>query len=252
MALTAVTGEGFAMFRLTAACCTCLLASGCFSSPAVYPGHWRGQQVLNDGDCPVIDGSYLNAGETYRSADGDEHAIAEARSLAHLLNGGTGVESLALWNKLGDSHADPARDPAVTVDLVVLADRLRVTATHADGGSRSLALPLSDDCHDGLYALASDWDTDLELIAPVAPEFSRKSTSLGRADDGSLLVYEKKTAVQWYLLTPAFGYSEAAWIRFSPAPPPAARPNSAASPTPSRADCSRSRRTSCPERGAPR
>ena len=206
------------MFRITTACFAGCLVSGCFSTPAIYPEHWAKPQISGERTCPSIEGVYANAGESYSSDGISVHFLTEARSLVHILNGGTGVDSLALWNKLGDSFSDPARDPNETVRLSVADGNLYVTAARADGSSRSMEMPVNANCRDGLFVLASDWDTDIELISPVAPEFSRKSIALGRAGDGSLLLRESKTAAQWYLLTPAFVYSEAAWIRFEEAP----------------------------------
>ena len=97
-----------------------------------------------------------------------------------------------------------------------------MTATHADGSSRSIELPVGPECREGLRAVASDWDADFWLIAPVAPEFSRTSVAIGRAGDGALLVRESRTAAQWYLFMPVFGYSEADWIRFEEIPEPTA------------------------------
>jgi hypothetical protein len=194
------------------------LGSGCFSTPAIYPEHWAEPVTVDGRACPSIDGLYANSGESRWTHDSDGQEIYGARSLAHILNGGTGVDSLALWNKLGDSFENAHRDPNVSIRLSVGDGRLQATATHADGSSRSMEMPVRPDCRDGLIALEGDWDTDLWLIAPVAPEFSRKSIELGRATDGALLVRESKTAVQWYLITPAFGYREADWIRFAELP----------------------------------
>lgn len=206
------------MFRFLTACCAACLASGCFTSPAIYPENWAAKQASHGKDCPSVDGVFANTGDS-RLEDGfNGFPVAEARSLAHILNGGTGVVSLALWNKLGDTFSDPERDPNSTVRLAFTDGRLHVTAAHPDGSSRSMVLPVQSGCRDGLLALQGDWDSDFELIGPPAPEFSRKSVALGRAGDGSLLLLESKTAVQWFLLTPAFGYSEAVWIRFEELP----------------------------------
>ena len=196
----------------------CCLASGCFSTPAIYPEHWAEPVSLEDRACPNIDGIYANSGKSRWTYGIDGQETYGARSLAHILNGGTGVNSLALWNKLGDSFENANRDPNVSIRLAVGEGRLQVTATHADGSSRSMDLPVQPDCRDGLLALEGDWDTDLWLIAPVAPEFSRKSIAFGRATDGALLVREGKTAVLWFLITPAFAYREADWIRFAELP----------------------------------
>jgi len=202
------------MLRVITVGFACCLASGCFSTPAIYPEHWAEPVSLEDRACPSIDGIYANSGESRWTHGAAGQEIYGARSLAHILNGGTGVGSLALWNKLGDSFENGNRDPNVSVRLSVGDGRLQVTGTHADGSSRSIELPVRPDCPDGLLTLEADWDTDLWLIAPVAPEFSRKSIAFGRATDGALLVHESKTAVQWFLLTPSFGYREADWIRF--------------------------------------
>ena len=34
------------MFRFLTVCCAVCLASGCFTSPAIYPEDWAGQQVF--------------------------------------------------------------------------------------------------------------------------------------------------------------------------------------------------------------
>ena len=202
------------MLRVITVGFVCCLASGCFSTPAIYPEHWADPVSTEGRDCPSIDGLYTNAGEIWWTHANAGQELYGARSLAHILNGGTGVDSLTLWNKLGDSFANANSDPNVAVRLSVGDGVLRVTAMHADGSNRSMDLPLQPDCSDGLLALEGDWDTDLWLIAPVAPEFSRKSIAFGRATDGALLVREGKTAVQWFLLLPSFGYREAEWIRF--------------------------------------
>jgi hypothetical protein len=196
------------MLRITAACFAACLAAGCFSHPAIYPDNWAQPEVSGGSTCPSIEGRYANAGQS----------VFGARSLTHILNGGTGIPSLALWNKLGDSSEDPARDLNETVSLSLIGGELTATATRADGSNRSMTLPTASSCRDGLLQLEGDWDADFELIGPPAPEFSRKSIAVGRASDGSLLVRESKTATQWFLLTPAFGYTEATWIRFEEAP----------------------------------
>ena len=206
------------MLRVITVCFACCLASGCFSTPAIYPEHWAEPVSLEDRACPSIDGIYANSGETWWTHANAGQELYGARSLAHILNGGTGVDSLALWNKLGDSFANANSDPNVAVRLSVGGGRLQVTATHADGTSRSMELPVRPDCREGLLALEGDWDSDFWLIGPVAPEFSRKSIAFGRATDGALLLLESKSAVQWFLLTPSFGYREADWIRFKEVP----------------------------------
>jgi hypothetical protein len=206
------------MLRVITVGFACCLASGCFSRPAIYPEHWAEPVSVDDRACPRIDGHYANSGESQRSDGIVGHEFTEHHSLAHILNGGTGVELLALWNQLGNSFANPDRDPNVAVRLSVEDGVLQVTAMHADGSNRSMDLPLRPDCRDGLLALEGDWDSDFWLIGPVAPEFSRKSIAFGRATDGALLVLESKSAVQWFLLTPSFGYREADWIRFEELP----------------------------------
>ena len=193
------------------------LLSGCFSHEAIYPVEWGAPESVDGGGCPRLDGIYANAGQV-READAYDASVAEARSLAHILNGGNGVESLSLWNKLGPTSANPAQDPNVTVELKHVGERLQVIATHADGERRSLELELPPECHDGLFAFEADWDADTETIAPVAPEFSLNSLALGRADDGSLLLHARKTASLFFFFVPAFGYTETAWLRFPPAP----------------------------------
>ena len=209
------------MFRFLIAMSVCCLATGCFSHPAIYPDHWAEAESSEDGSCPLIDGIYLNRGESAGSTRSPAWGGIASRSLAHILNGGAGVDTLPLWNKLGTTDSDPDTDPNVTVRLSLAEGRLQVTGIHADGASRSIELRLQS-CSDGLLELDGDWDSDFEELGPVAPEFSRKTIEFGRAQDGSLLMRESKSALQWFLLSPAFGYTEAAWTRFAPAATPVA------------------------------
>ena len=41
---------------------------------------------------------------------------------------------------------------------------------------------------------------------------------VGRAEDGALLVRERKTATQFFLFTPSYGYTDSAWVRFGIVP----------------------------------
>lgn len=206
------------VIRTLLAGCVIAPLTGCLSSPAIYPDTWAEQVVSHDGGCPRIDGTYRNSGESYRDYDGGRHRVRSERSLAHILNGGTGSESLQLWNKLGHTTEDPAGDPSSTVSLRLAEGLLHVTAAHADGASRTLALRVREVCRNSVLALEGDWDLDAEEIGPGAPEISRKSVTVGKAADGSLLVHENESAALFFLFVPAFGYREAEWIRFDQVP----------------------------------
>jgi hypothetical protein len=203
--------------RLAAICAGTLL-TGCFSTSAVIPDDWAGQVVLQGDDCPAIDGTYRNAGETHAALWGGEYFRHE-RSLAHILNGGTGRPSLELWNRLGPTSENPSADRFDSISLRLADGRLHVSAADAEGDGRTMSLPVHVRCRDSVIALDVDWGR-----YALFPGFDdddqvgRISIALGRAEDGSLLVREKEAGSYFFLFTPVAAYRDEAWARFEEAP----------------------------------
>ncbi|MGQ0384839.1 MAG: hypothetical protein ACT4UP_09210 [Gammaproteobacteria bacterium] len=202
---------------IAVAACVAPVLAGCLSTSAVYPSTWPDQVVLEDGVCPVIDGSYRNAGESVSRYGGN--TLRGRRSLAHILNGGTGRTSLELWNRLGHTAADPARDPFVSVSLRLAGGKLDITAEAADGSRRVQNLPVATRCRDSVLALDVDWGKHFQMpLDPFQETPGRIALVFGRAADGSLLVRETETATYMLLAMPAFSLRDEAWLRFREAP----------------------------------
>jgi hypothetical protein len=192
--------------------------TGCFSTSAVIPDDWAGQVVLQGDDCPAIDGTYRNAGEMYEEQFGGEYVRRE-RSLAHILNGGTGRLSLELWNRLGPTSDDPSADRFDSISLRLADGQLHVTASAAEGGERTVSLPVKARCRDSVIALDVDWGRYAMFPGfDDDDQVGRISIVLGRADDGSLLVREKEAGSYFFLFMPVFAYRNEAWARFEETP----------------------------------
>lgn len=201
-----------------AAICAGTLLAGCFNTSAVIPDDWPEQVVLQGDDCPVIDGTYRNAGEKYEQLWRHDYSRYE-RSLAHILNGGTGHRSLELWNRLGPTTEIPSEDGFQSVSLRLAAGQLQVTASDAAGGERTVLLPVKARCRDSVIALDIDWGR--YVLFPGFDDDNQVghiSIALGRAEDGSLLVREKEAGSYFFLFTPIAGYRDEAWTRFEEAP----------------------------------
>jgi hypothetical protein len=199
-----------------AAICAGGLLAGCFSASGMIPDDWAEPIVLQGDDCPAIDGTYRNAGETYEPDYSGQYSRHE-RSLAHILNGGTGRPSLELWNRLGPTAANPSEDRFDSVSLRLANGQLHVSAADTEGDGRTMSLPVHVRCQDSVLAL--DVDRGTYFKGPSSYEdVGRISLALGRAEDGSLLLRETEAGTYIFLFMPVFAYREEAWTRFAEAP----------------------------------
>lgn len=199
-----------------AAICAGGLLAGCFSTSGMIPDEWAKPVVLQGDDCPAIDGTYRNAGETYEPDYSGQYSRHE-RSLAHILNGGTGRPSLELWNRLGPTAANPSEDRFDSISLHLDDSQLHVSAIDTEGAGRTMSLPVQVRCRDSVIALDVDWGTYFK--GPMSyDDVGRISLALGRAEDGSLLLRETEAGTYIYLFMPVFAYREEAWTRFEEAP----------------------------------
>jgi hypothetical protein len=199
-----------------AAICAGTVLTACFSTSAVIPDDWAGQVVLPGDDCPAIDGTYRNAGEMYEEQFGGEY-VRRVRSLAHILNGGTGRPSLELWNRLGPTSDNPSADRFDSISLRLADGRLHVSAADAEGDGQAMTLPVHLRCRDSVVKLDVDWGRYVKLPGTY-DSVGRVSLALSRSEDGSLLVRETESGSYFFLFVPAFAYRDAAWIRFEEAP----------------------------------
>lgn len=196
------------------AACTGALLAGCFSTSATIPDDWARPVAMPGDDCPAIDGTFRNAGETYEEYGNGEFS-RHGRSLAHILNGGTGHESLELWNRLGSTSEDPARDRFDAITLRLADGRLNVSAADAEGDGRSISLPVDARCRESVLALDVDWGRYAQFPGfDDVDQVGRISLELGRSEDGSLLVRETESGSYFFLFMPVFAYRDAAWTRF--------------------------------------
>ncbi len=198
----------------------CGLSSGCVTS-AVYEESWAEQVKVKSDTCPVIDGVYQNAGETFSKGTNDK-LKREELSLAHLVNGGGTLGSHHAGDRLGTTYYKASQDEYRTVSLRLEENKLHVEAALADGTTRKFALPMRLKCHDSLLVFETGWAYDL-----FAAAIGRGYHALGRAEDGSLLAYRNLTAEALAI----FWSSESLWVRFPPATPsPAPEQMSALTP----------------------
>lgn len=181
-------------------------ASGCGYHP-VYDESWAEQVKVESDACPVIDGDYQNAGETFLKPP-IGRIERENVSLAHLLNGWNDAGGHQADNRLGQTFYDPAEDAYQTVSLRLADGKLHIEAALADGSSRAFDLPTRRQCRDSTLLLEAFWDS-FEI------GYIRETVALGRAEDGSLLAYKAWTTV---FIAPLVGH-DAVWIRFPPAAP---------------------------------
>ena len=186
----------------------CAFASGCVFRP-VYGEFWAKQVKVESDACPVIDGNYQNAGEMFSKAKHDTYEH-EMISLAHLMNRWDDIGAGKADKRLGMTFADPAEDAYQTVSLRLVKGKLHIEASLADGGARAFDLPTRQQCRDSTVVLEADWFDDGEAIS------GRKTLALGRAEDGSLLVYEAATEFFWLWPIPS---RSASWKRFPPVAP---------------------------------
>jgi WD40 repeat protein len=193
------------------------IASLCVASPnPIYREPWGEQVKVESGACPVIDGEYQNAGETFTKAKHDTYDCTPV-SLAHLLNSWDDSALRQADKRLGRTSQDPAKDPYRTVSLRLLDGKLHVEASLADGSTRAFDLPTRQQCRDSTLLLEADWDGD--EIGPL-----RRTRALGRAEDGSLLERDSEWGVG-FLFVPVPYFTFPYWTRFSPVAPMPARPS---------------------------
>jgi hypothetical protein len=178
--------------------------SGCLSFPGVYGETWAAPVQLEGETCPNIDGDYQNAGEKY---DSDTYARTDV-SLAYLL--GSHAEQRN-DNSLAYTFENPAKDAYQSVSLKREADSLQVVASRADGSQRAFELPASKECHDSMLQLGAAWDSGTMLVASMV---GRSKLALGRAEDGSLLVYQKDSGVGLLFYMPIVAGTSQEWIMF--------------------------------------
>lgn len=186
------------------------IASVCVETPHPMPsGSWADQVKVESGACPVVDGVYQNAGGRFSNARHNTFVCTTA-SLAHLLNGWDDSEVRQADKRLGQTSPDPAKDPYQTVRLRLQDGKLHVEAALADGSTRAFDLPTRGKCRDSTLLLEADWE-DGEV------GFLRRTSALGRAEDGSLLVRESEGGMSFFL-APAPFFTVAKWTRFPPMP----------------------------------
>lgn len=190
------------------------LALGCATS-AVYENDWARQVKVETGACPDIDGEYQNAGDATLKVGWGKRK-RQALSLAHFMNGGWSRDSHRDMERLGTTYYNPALDWFRTVRLRRAGEELQVEAVHKDGGTTTFVLPTHRECRDSILPV----ETTMHA-SPFSGTAAHGSYSLGRAEDGSLLVYVH--VVDTFLL--ALWGSTDIWVRFPPAvPEPASGP----------------------------
>lgn len=192
------------------------LLTACFYvSGADYDESWAKQVKMKSGACPVIDGTYENAGERFYKAEGGA-LKRDARSFAHLLQGGYDMEPRQGGIGLGQTSADPDEDLHRTIRLQHANDRLQIVAFLADGSMQTLSLPAGNRCRNSTLPLESYRDPN-SGTAIVISMTSRERISLGLAEDGSLLAYQTSRGGALILWYPVLGYSNTEVTRFPPA-----------------------------------
>ena len=187
---------------------------GCVSKP-VYSENWPEQVKLEKDACPVIDGIYENAGEVFLG-DGNGHLRPQRVSLAHILNGGYDQQVYTDDERLGKTAYESRLDSYKTIRMQLVDDRLHIEGTRPDGNSRAFDMPVRLRCHDSVMQVESNWQ-------PYIVMNSKLSYSLGRARDGSLLIYATTSAaglvfVAAPIVLPVAGGSSS-WVRFKPVTP---------------------------------
>jgi hypothetical protein len=129
-------------------------------------------------------------------------------SLAHLLNGGFGLESHRDDDRLGVTMYLASDDEYQTVHLRQVEGKLHVTAARADGSSQSFVQPTHEKCRNSTLLIETRNGYDL-----FSASFVHGGYSLGRAKDGSLLAYGSTKGTVLVALV----QSNAFWVRFPPA-----------------------------------
>ena len=186
--------------------------AGCFSA-ARYPSGWASQTRVPAGDCPIIDGSYHDIGESLAKKGTAEMPVRTAYSLAHLLDGWASDDaSRSRGIRLAATQFDPAQDHLRVVELHLAGAELQVEATFPDGEVRAFGVRTRGRCRDSTLLL--------EAIEPGSDfEYGRETLVLGRANDGSLLARWSSTRVI-FILGPNWASRDSLWIRFTPAGKP--------------------------------
>jgi hypothetical protein len=180
-----------------------LLASGCVTAP-VYHESWSAQVKTEEGTCPEIEGTFQNAGQAFEK---DRHLGFKPQrlSLAHILNEGYGRSAHEAPTRLGATAYLAADDSYETIELHVADGVLHVAGTKKDGEVQSFEIPVSGTCKDSMLQVEAEWEYQL-LLASAA----RAAYSLGRAEDGSLLVYGQSGGVLLGVIAGSAGF----WVRF--------------------------------------
>ncbi len=192
----------------------CALASGCVTRP-VYDDSWAEQVKVARGTCPTIDGTYQNAGEEFHRARGDT-LKRTTRSLTRLLNVGYDHLEPADETRLGPAFDDPSMNWYQSVRLQLMDGKLHMEVSRADGGIEGFDLPIRQQCQDSTLLVETNWDGTgtLKLLGSFV---EHNTLSLGRAQDGSLLVRKSEVGAMLFLWWPVMAGGEVDWIRFAPA-----------------------------------
>jgi hypothetical protein len=201
-------------------------ATGCTTMRPIYPDSWPAQVAVDNDACPSIDGVYQNAGEWFAGEKYVADPPRQTVSLAYLLSAGPayilydgyiGAEdevSPDYVNRLGKTYRDPTRDAYRTIALRLADDTLHVEATLADGGKREFALPVRERCRDSLLVVETGPSSEEELGAYYPFLIGSSTYALGRAADGSLLMYASSWDVMFWFVLPMLATNEASWVRF--------------------------------------
>ncbi len=221
------------MFRLFAICTAAVLAAGCVSIGS-YPDEWAELAHVKSGACPVIDGEYLNQGES--SDMGGDEFKQSTPGLAQILSQGFSIESYQPdvpaeieevsieGDRANESIEGPAVDPYEKVSLELVDKTLKVTVTGTDGSTSSFERPVLSRCRGSMMLVAKDWSSTLDDEDMPTSVFlhllEREAWKLGRAEDGSLLLHVSYGGSLMVLQWPILPVLASGWMRF-PAIPPA-------------------------------
>ena len=203
-------------FRLIGAAAVLGLLSGCVST-SVYPDHWAKQVDPARGECPDVDGEYLNEGEYFEKV-GDGGIVRHTVTLGALACAAcTESERQAEGTLASVTEAYPRF-------RVELADEtLAITASTGDDGiTQRYEQPVRTDCSGSLLQVEAGWWSSLQeedgwetFGATLGMSLlSRASMKFGRAEDGSLLVRQSALSSLMVLQWPVLPMTEADWIRF--------------------------------------
>ena len=204
-----------AVCRVGVAALVLALLSGCVWT-SMYPEHWAERVETQGGDCPDIDGEYLNQGEYFEDvADG-----GIARYTATL--GSIACPGCSQQEFEEGSSFTPMTETYERFRLELEGEVLVMTAIAADGATWRHEVPVRTKCSGSLLEVESGWYSSLEdeggwemfgytLGMSV---LARGSSKFGRAADGSLLVRQSEVGSLMVLQWPVFPMANARWIRF--------------------------------------